>query len=145
MKKISNWKYSPLQKIFKISSVNNNIIGYGNGIANVHDDVFAVSNFTAHLHVVEILKPSVFTVQRRGAITNESAAGFSKYRLFASALFKATIFVILCVKTILSSFDIYLPDNEKKITFAMHCHKIQYQHQLERPFLTKKSKNFPPL
>ena len=28
------------------------------------------------------------------------------------------------VKTILSSFGIHLPDKEKKITFAMHSHKI---------------------
>ena len=28
------------------------------------------------------------------------------------------------MKTILSSFGIHLPDEEKKITFAMHSHKI---------------------
>ena len=41
--KISNWKYSPMQKIFKMSSVNDKVIGNGNGndndIANVNDDM----------------------------------------------------------------------------------------------------------
>ena len=53
-------------------------------IANVNDDVF--------LLVTSVI---LFTVQKRGAITNESAAGISKYLSFASPLFKATIFVIL--------------------------------------------------
>ena len=45
--KISSWKYSPLQKIFKMTSVNNNVIG--NDLDNVIDinnvnyDVFAMT------------------------------------------------------------------------------------------------------
>ena len=45
----------------------------------------------------EVTSVILFTVQKRGAITNESAAGISKYLSFASALFKATIFVILWI------------------------------------------------
>ena len=49
--KISSWKYSPLQKIFKMTSVNNNVIGnvIGNDLDNVIDinnvnyDVFAMT------------------------------------------------------------------------------------------------------
>ena len=49
----------------------------------------------------------------------------------------------LNVKTILSSFGIHLPDKEKNS--LLPCIVARYQHQSERPSLTKKSKNFPPM
>ena len=47
-----------------------------------------VNDNHAHLHLVVILRPSLLTVRRRGAITNENVAGFSKYFLPAPALIK---------------------------------------------------------
>ena len=43
----------------------------------------------------------------------------------------------------MSGFVINLPDKEKKS--LLPCIVTRYQHQPELPFLTKKSKNFPPL
>ena len=40
----------------------------------------------------------------------------------------------LNVKTILSSFGIHLPDKEKKLTFAMHSHKISTPTETPVPY-----------
>ena len=76
---VAQWKVS---MAMTISLTNDNFNDTGNVDQFSHN---FRNNFTVML----------FTVQRRGAITNESAAGISKYLSFASALFKATIFVIL--------------------------------------------------
>ena len=75
-----------------MTSVNNNVIG--NDLDNVIDinnvnyDVFAVTflwgNFSDPFYSAEMRS------------NNKRAAGISKYISFASALFKATIFVSLC-------------------------------------------------
>ena len=75
-----------------MSSVNNNV----NGIQNENDNCNNIDNFNINDDGLTVSNFSDHFYSARGAITNESAAGISKYLSFASALFKATIFVILC-------------------------------------------------